>query len=168
MKRLMFAIATAFAAQGMMVPSASAAVGSANFNVTATLNSACTVGAIADLAFPAYTAFTAAVVGSTSALITCTRTLAGVLAEFDTAADATSSALAVTPSGTGVMTNRLQYTLTTVKGAVAGGADATTAIIGGGDTFTYTINGSITANQAGTCGVGSCAGTQTRTLTLNF
>jgi hypothetical protein len=168
MKRLMFAIAAAVAAQGAMVPSAAAAVGSANFNVTSTLNSACTVGAIAPLAFGAYTAFTAAVTGSTSALITCTRTLSGVQAVFDVGTDATTGGTPTLPTATGVMSNGLQYTLTTVKGLVSNGGDATTATIGTGDTFTYTINGSITGNQAGTCSGATCPGTQTRTLTLNF
>jgi hypothetical protein len=172
MKKLMFAIAAVFAAQGAMIPAASAA-GSASFNVTSTLNSACTVGAIADLAFGNYTAFTAGPTGSTSALITCTRDLAGVTAVFDTGADKTATAAGDTPGAAGVMSGAgavtsLQYTLTTSKGAVSGGAIATTGSIGGGDTYTLTINGKITDNQAGACTGASCSVSQSRTLTMNY
>ena len=39
---------------------------------------------------------------------------------------------------------------------------------GTGATQSYNINGSMAANQAGTCGTGVCTGSQTRTLTLTW
>ena len=151
-----------------MTPAANAVVGSANFNVTATLTSACTVGVIGDLAFGAVTAFVAATSPTTTAAISCTRSLAGVTAVFDTTGVTTSSAAATTPTGAGVLDNGLYYTLSTAKGAVTAGTAATNAAIGSADTFTYTITGAMAA-QAGTCIGGSCvAAPQVRTMTLNF
>jgi spore coat protein U-like protein len=39
---------------------------------------------------------------------------------------------------------------------------------GSGDTQTYNVNGSMAANQGGTCATGVCNGSQTRTLTLTW
>ena len=149
------------------IPDANAAVGSANFNVTATLTSACTIGGIVDLAFGTVTAFVAPASPTTTAAVSCTRGLTGVTAVFDTT-NGTSSAAGTTPTGAGVLDNGLQYTLSTAKGAVLGGTAATAASIGTADTFTYTITGAMAA-QAGACATGSCVATpQVRTLTLNF
>jgi spore coat protein U-like protein len=149
------------------IRTANAAAGTANFNVTATLSSACTVGAIGDLAFGTVTAFVAPPNATTTAAISCTRTLAGVTAVFDTT-NGTSSAAGTTPTGAGVLDNGLNYTLSTAKGAVTSGTAATNASIGTADTFTYTITGAMAA-QAGTCSSGTCVATpQARTLTLNF
>ena len=168
MKKLLMSAAMA-AMFGAMIPAASAAVGTANFNVTATLNSICTVGAIGDLAFGTFDAFTAPAAASTTATITCTSGITpSVTAVFDTAAGTKgSSAAAAAPTGDGLLSNGLQYTLSTVKGAVTAGTAATNASIGTADTLVYTINGAIAA-QPGTCAAASCAGTQTRTITLNF
>lgn len=166
MKKLLMSAAIA-AMFGAMIPAAQAAVGSAGFNVTATLTPACTVGAIGNLAFGAVTAFVAPVAPTTTAFISCTRTLGGVTAVFDTVTG-TSTALSATPSAGGLLSNGLFYTITTAKGAVTSGAAATNALIGGADTFTYTLTGGMLA-QPGTCaGPGACAGTDARTLTLSF
>lgn len=168
LNKLLASTVAAVAMVAAMVPAANAAVGTANFNVTATLTSACTVGVIGDLAFGAVTAFVAPANATTTALISCTRTLAGVTAVFDTAAGTKgSSAAATTPTGDGVLSNGLSYTLSTAKGAVTAGTAADNTSIGTADTFTYTITGAMAA-QAGTCAVASCAGTQLRTMTLNF
>ena len=160
-------MSTAMAAMfGAMIPAANAVVGTANFNVTATLSSACTVGPIADLAFGTVTAFVAPVGATTTALISCTRGLVGVTAVFDTVTG-TSSAAGATPTAGGLLSNGLFYTITTAKGATTAGVAATNAAIGGADTFTYTLTGAMSA-QAGTCAVASCPATQVRTLTLNF
>jgi len=165
MNKRLLAVAVSASLFGMS-PAANA-VGSANFNVTATLTSACKVGAIADLAFGTVTAFVAPASPTTSAAITCTRSLAGVTAVFDVGANTTSSAAATTPTGAGVLSNGLYYTLTTAKGAVTSGTAASTTSVGTADSFSYTITGAMAA-QAGTCAGASCAATQVRTLTLNF
>ena len=169
LKKLAASTVVAVAMVAAMAPTANAVVGSANFNVTATLNSACTVGTIGALAFGAVTAFVAPASPTTTALISCTRTLAGVTAVFDTTGViTTSSAAAATPTGAGLLDNGLYYTLSTAKGAVTAGAAATNAAIGSADTFTYTITGAMAA-QAGTCVGASCTATaQVRTMTLNF
>lgn len=168
LKKLVASTVVAVAMVAAMVPAANAVVGSASFNVTATLDSACTVGTIGALTFGTVTAFVAPPSPTTTALISCTRTLAGVTAVFDTTASTTTSAAATTPSGTGLLDNGLYYTLSTAKGAVTAGGVATTTAIGGADTFTYTITGAMAA-QAGTCVGATCvATTQVRTLTLNY
>ena len=165
MKKLLISASMA-AMFGAVIPAANAAAGTANFNVTATLSSACTVGTILDLAFPPVTAFVAPVNPTTTALISCTRNLVGVTAVFDTVTG-TSSVAGATPTAGGLLINGLFYTITTVKGAVTPGGVATNAAIGGADSFTYTLTGAMSA-QAGTCAVASCPATQVRTLTLNF
>jgi spore coat protein U-like protein len=168
MKKLL-ALGAIGSALAVMAPTAQAAAGTANFNVTATLQSACTVGAIADLAFGTYIAFEGDKTASTTALITCTRNLPGVTAEYDAAGG--GAGFATLPTSNGLLDNGLRYTLTTTKGAVTNpGGGASLTSIGGGDIFTYTINGTI-LSQAGTCGLlsGVCpATTQVRTMTLNF
>ena len=166
MNKLLMSAAMA-AMFGAMIPAANAAVGTANFNVTATLSSACTVGTFTtDLAFGTVTAFVAPVSPTTSALISCTRGLLGVAAIFDTATG-TTSAVGATPTAGGLLPNGLYYTITTAKSAVTPGTLATNALIGSADFFTYTLTGAMSA-QAGTCTSGSCSATQVRTLTLNF
>ena len=167
LKKLLLAFIAVFTTTMVTVPVASAAAGTANFNVTATLTSACTVGAIGNLAFGTVTAFVAPTSPTTTAAISCTRSLTGVTAVFDTT-NGTSSAAATTPTGAGLLDNGLYYTLSTAKGAVTSGTAATNAAIGTADTFTYTITGAMAA-QAGTCTTGTCVATaQVRTLTLNF
>ena len=157
---------------GAMIPAANAAVGTNSFNVTATLSSACTVGAIADLAFGTVTAFVAPIGPfTTTAVVTCTRNLTGITADFDTVAGVTTGngGLAANPIGAGLLTNGLRYALSTAGGGTASaGTAATTVSIGTGGTFTYTITGAMAA-QAGTCAGASCVATpQVRTLTLNY
>src|SRR5690349_16546029 len=80
LKKLLLAFIAVFATSMVTVPVAAAAAGSANFNVTATLTSACTVGAIGNLAFGTVTAFVAPTSPTTTAAISCTRSLTGVTA----------------------------------------------------------------------------------------
>ena len=169
LKKLVASTVVAVAMVAAMVPAANAVVGSANFNVTATLTSACTVAPIADLAFGTVTAFVAPANVTTSAVITCTRTLTGITAVFDTTVATTSSLALTNPTGAGLLSNGLYYTLTTAGGGTASaGTAATTTSIGTGGTFTYTITGAMAA-QAGTCVGASCTATaQVRTMTLNF
>ena len=153
-----------------MVPNASA-VGTANFNVTATLTSACTMGAFSGpLAFGTVTAFVApANPTAVTSTVSCTRTLAGVTAVFDTVAGSTvGSAAGTSPTGTGLLSNGLEYSISGSLPAFAAGTAATSSTIGTADTATFTVNGAMVA-QAGTCAGASCGpATQVRTVTLNF
>lgn len=171
MKKLL-ALGAIFGSLASLSPTSQAAVGSNTFQVTATLSSACTVAAFsgASLAFGTVTAFVAppAPTAITSA-ISCTRTLTGVTAIFDTSAGvASSSAAGTSPTGDGLLSNNLRYTLTSTLVAGTAGTVATNASVGTADAYTFTVNAAMAA-QAGSCTTGSCAGgTQTRTVTLNF
>ena len=170
MKKLLLAVIAAVTTLATVIPTANAAVGTANFNVTATLNSACTVAAISALAFGPVTAFVAPTDPTTTATISCTRTLTGVTAVFDTTGVVTTSSGALAnPTGAGLLDNGLFYTLTTAGGGTASaGTAATNASIGTAGTISLVITGHMAA-QAGTCTIGSCTATpQVRTLTLNF
>ena len=168
-KRLLVSLISVASLIGM-VPNASA-VGSATFNVTATLTSACTMGAFTGpLAFGPVTAFVAP--GTPTAVtstISCTRTLTGVTAVFDTVGGSTfGSPASTTPSGSGLLSNGLEYTINGTLGALGGGTAATSIATGTADTATFTVNGAMAA-QAGTCAGASCGpASQTRTVTLNF
>ena len=170
MKKLLLAVIATVSTLAATIPVANAAVGTANFNVTATLSSACTIAAIGDLAFGTVTAFVSPTDPTTTAAISCTRTLTGVTAVFDTTGVVTtSSAAATNPTGAGLLSNGLFYTLSTAGGGTASaGTAATNASIGTAGTISLVITGHMNA-QAGTCTTGSCAATaQVRTLTLNF
>ena len=166
MKKLLISAAMA-AMFGGVVPAAQAAAVSGNFNVTVTLTSVCTIGAIGDLAFGTYTAFGGAVNATpTTATLSCTRGLAGVLANFDTAAPgSTAAAAAANAVGAGVIQG-LQYTILATPGVVLAGAAATAGSIGGADTRPYTITGNMPAAQAGD--PTQNASPQARTLTITY
>lgn len=138
------------------------------FNVTVTLTSACTLGTISPLAFGLYTAFqTSPNTASTTAVLSCTRGFGGsVTAIFDDNGTTTdSSAAGATPTGSGVVAG-LNYTLSTSVSAPSPGNAASTSSIGTADTITYTINGSMPADQAGTSSTG--LQTQARTFTITY
>ena len=168
MKKLLIsaAMTTMF---GAMVPAAQAATTvSQPFNVTVTLTSVCTMAAIGDLAFGTYVAFQPGIQTATptTATLTCTRGLTGVLAAFDTAAPgSTAAAAAANAVGAGVIQG-LQYDITATPGAVVAGAAATASSIGGADTRPYSITGTMPANQAGN--PAQNASPQQRTLTITY
>ena len=171
MKKLFLTVLAAVLTLAGTIPVANAAVGSNTFNVTATLTSACTVGAFSGpLAFGTVTAF-AAVAAPTAitSSISCTRGLTGVTASFDTTgAVTTGGATSATPVGAGLLDNGLYYTISGAFATATAGAAATSAAIGGADTRVFTVNGAMGA-QAGTCTTASCIATpQVRTLTLNY
>ncbi|MDA8257000.1 MAG: hypothetical protein M0Z99_15465 [Betaproteobacteria bacterium] len=169
MKKLL-AIGAIFGSLAILVPTSQAAVGSNTFTVDATLGSACTVGAFSGaLDFGTVTAFVApAAPAAITSTISCTRTLTGVTAVFDDGADTDSSTASATPTGAGLLSNGLRYTISGAFSAVTNGNAATSASIGTADTYTFTVNGAMDA-QAGTCSGATCAATsQTRTVTLNF
>jgi hypothetical protein len=169
MKKLLV-LGTIIGSLAVMAPTSQAAVGSNTFDVTATLTSACTVGAFSGtLDFGTVTAFVApSNPTAITSTISCTRTLTGVTAVFDDTANTDAGAAGTSINGAGLLSNGLRYTITGTLGSFSSGAVATSAAIGGPDTATFTVNGAMAA-QAGTCSSGTCvAATQTRTVTLNF
>jgi spore coat protein U-like protein len=151
------------------VPAAQAAVVAGNFNVTVTLTSVCTMATITDLAFGAYTAFGAAVIATpTTATLTCTRGLTGVLAAFDTSVGigSTGAAAATNADGAGVLAG-LEYSILATAGSPSAGTAASAAIPGTADTRSYVISGNMPAGQAGTFTTVAAA-PQVRTLTITY
>ena len=151
-----------------VVPTAQAATVAGNFNVTVSLTSVCTIGAINDLAFGTYTAFQVGVQTATptSATLTCTRGLTGFTAAFDTvAAGATAAATATNAIGAGVLAG-LQYDITATPGTVTSGTAATDSSIGTSYSHPYTISGTMPSAQAGVLSAG--LQTQLRTLTITY
>jgi spore coat protein U-like protein len=126
-----------------MIP-AQAATTSQNFNVTVNLTSACSITAApTDVAFT-YASFQGAAAASSGGAfsVRCTNSLPYTLS-LDAAA------------GTVI---GLNYTLAL---SAAGGT-------GNGAAQAYTVNGSMVASQGGTCAAATCAGSQTRTLTVTY
>ena len=124
---------------------AGAATATANFNVTATLTSVCTVSTPSAVAFT-YTSFQAGPATATGGAfsVTCTGNLPYSLAV---------SAASGTVIG-------LAYTLSVPSGTQTGSGLAQS----------YTIGGSMIAGQAGTCATSAtpCTGTNTHTLTVTY
>lgn len=167
-KKLAILAAIGFTGLAATIPAAQAATVNGNFNVTATLTSLCTMAAVGDLAFGTYTAFQVGVqtAAPTTATLTCTRGLAGVTANFDSAAPgSTAAAAAANAVGAGVIQG-LQYDITATPGAVVLGAAATAASIGAADSRPYSITGTMPGGQAGD--PTQNASPQLRTLTVNY
>src|ERR1051325_2671796 len=85
----------------------------------------------------------------------CTRGLAPVSVAFDTVNG--------TAAGVGVLAG-LQYSLSTSAATTVAGIAASTTTSGTADAVSYSVSGSMPANQAGTCGTATCAASHTRTL----
>lgn len=138
------AIAAALAAAFAAIPAANAATATGNFNVTVNLTSKCEVtSAPTDVAFT-YTSFQAAAATATGGAFTvrCTNTLPYTMS-LDAAAGTVSG---------------LNYTLSLSSASGTGN--------GAGQN--YSVNGSMVSGQAGTCALGSCAGTDARVLTVTY
>jgi hypothetical protein len=135
-----------------------------NFTVSVNLSSRCvaTNDGTQTLDFGTYTAFQGsaqAPAAPVSLTFDCTRGLAPVSVAFD--------AVNGTTAGVGVLVG-LQYALTATANATVAGTAASTTTIGTADAVSYSVNGSMPANQAGTCGAASCAGSHTRTLIVTY
>ena len=143
------------------------------FNVSVTFTSSCSASVTNDIAFT-YTAFqTTAATGSTNTVFTCSRGMTPTFMFDDTTADVQTGSAAAgsgTLSAEGVIKG-LRYRLTAaVPAATAGtaakaGAAGAVGTNGTADTYSFTINGSIPAGQAGDA-AGSAS--QLRTLTLIY
>jgi len=180
MKKLFAAALIGCASVVVLVPAANAAT-TATFTVSATLTSACTIGAFSGpLAFGAVTAFVAPGNQSNTATVKCTRSLAAPTAAFDNAPTSGAgggggngtgygAATSTTPAGGGVLPNGLYYSLSGAFGAVTTGnaPNATTGLDGqDSDDRVLTVTGTMPA-QAGTDTV-TPAASHVRTLTISF
>lgn len=171
MKKLL-ALGAIASALAVMAPTAQAATASSTFAVSATLTSACKIGAFSagGVAFGAVTAFVAPANATATALVSCTRGFAAPTMNFDAApvggGSGSSSAASATPTGAGVLPNGLYYTLGAALGATTAGVAPTTAGLNAqdADDRTVTVTGAMVAQAGSTAG----AVTHTRTLTINF
>jgi spore coat protein U-like protein len=141
-KRL--AVALALAAAFAAIPAAHAGSIAPTFNVTVNLTSKCQVTtAPTDVAFT-YTSFQAAAANASSNYaVQCTNSL-----PYTMALDATATNIVA----------GLNYALSL---SAASGT-------GSGAAQNYTVNGTMAAGQGGTCALGSCSGTEGRTLTIAY
>ena len=143
---------------------ADAATVNNNFTVSVTLASRCvaTNSGAATLDFGTYTAFQGSAqtpAAPVSLTFDCTRGLAPVSVAFDVVNG--------TAAGVGVLAG-LQYSLSASSATIVAGTAASTATIGTADAVSYSVNGSMPANQAGTCGTATCAASHTRTLIVTY
>ena len=141
-KRL--AIAVALAAAFAAIPAAQAGSIAPTFNVTVTLTSKCQVTtAPTDVAFT-YTSFQPGPASASSNYaVQCTNSLPYTMALDSTATNTVAG---------------LNYALTL---SAASGT-------GSGAVQNYTVNGTMAAGQGGTCALGSCSGSEGRTLTITY
>lgn len=161
MKKLLLS-SLAIAALSLTSLSASAAAAASDFNVSVTLTAVCaqTNTGTQTLDFGTYTAFTASAVTPASTIgvtFKCTRNTAPISIALDGA------------TNYGVIAG-LNYLLSTpagVKTTTGSAATAAAAGIGSADVYTYTINGSMPAGQAGDSS-SLLAGPVTRTLTVTY
>jgi spore coat protein U-like protein len=159
MKKLILAAAL-FTGVGISAWVAQAATTSGTFNVNVTLNSTCSLSAIAALDFN-YTSFQVGAATATGGgfTISCTNTLPY---SFGLNAGGTAS-----PPGTATITVtdnvvNLQYTIAT---SAASGT-------GNGAAQSYNVTGTMASGQSGTCATASCtnatATNKTQTLNVTF
>ncbi len=175
MKKFLTSVVAAATLLAAMVPVAQAATVSGDFTVSVTLTSKCEVtNASAPVLSFTYQAFSTSAVSSTSPIaltFRCTRGIAAPTVAFDTGTDKTSSATGATATGEGVVSG-LRYTLAVAADSSStAGAAATTSSIGSAKLLSYSVSGSMPADQAGTCAdaSGTCTNvTQARTLIVTY
>ena len=159
-----FRLLAAALAVASLTPVAQAATVNNSFTVSVTLASRCvaTNSGAGTLDFGTYTAFQGSA-QSPAAPVTltfdCTRGLAPVSVAFDVVNGSAA--------GVGVLAG-LQYSLTTSAAVTVAGIAASTATIGTADAVSYSVGGTMPANQAGTCGTATCAASHTRTLIVTY
>jgi hypothetical protein len=176
MKKLLILAAVTASIMTLIVPRANALPAVASFTVSANLASACRIKTGFDnltINVGSYTAFQSGDLVSSAVNIDfeCTRTLGSITGVFDDDAgtDTLSSAAAAQPTGAGVLSNGLNYTLATAASSVAAPTVATSVSIGDAMIRRFAVTATIPELQAGTCANANCnGGTQARTLTLNF
>jgi uncharacterized protein YaiE (UPF0345 family) len=164
MKNSLRLLAAALAVASFATVAQAASTVNNNFTVSVNLSSRCiaTNSGTQTLDFGTYTAFQGSAqtpAAPVSLTFDCTRGLAPVSVAFDTVNG--------TAAGVGVLVG-LQYALSTSAATTVAGTAASTATIGTADAVSYSVNGSMPANQAGTCGLATCAGSHTRTLIVTY
>jgi hypothetical protein len=161
------------AALGVMgATSAMAQTASGNFDVNVTLTSACRMTTTTPaLNFGTYVAFRNTALTATPVAIAfeCTRGFgAAPQVQFDAPTYGTTSAVGATATGEGVLAG-LRYTMGVSNTATTPGTApvvATLGDIGTPTSYTYTVTGSMPANQAGTAAAG--VQTHVRQLIVSF
>ncbi|HQW19677.1 MAG TPA: hypothetical protein PLI90_03270 [Rhodocyclaceae bacterium] len=173
------------AALAAAVPVAQAATQAGSFNVTVTLTAVCTNTTVGtpSVDFGTYTAFGTASTPAPTATMTfkCTRGLTAPKMDLDVTANGTNTQQGTVgttaATGNGVLTDvGINYGLSIAGAITTTGVAPTTAAgnTGTADMYTFTITGSMPANQAGKCTTGSCASSPTagnggvRTLTITY
>ena len=123
------------------------------FNATIRVNAACAFSTFpGSVNFGTYTAFQgSANTANTSFATSCTN-----LTPYTLSLDAT-----------GGVVSGLNYSLL-LNTTASGGTHPFGPVSGTGVPQTYYINGTMPANQAGTCSTGTCAGSQAHTLTVSY
>jgi spore coat protein U-like protein len=158
MKRI---IAASLVAAALGASNAQAGSTSGQFNVSITLTSACTLGAVTPVAF-AYTSLQGSAATATGGgfSVTCTTSLPytfGLQAGSGAATPPGAATVAVTDNVV-----NLGYSLGL---SAAGGT-------GNGSSQAYSVTGTMAASQAGTCATASCtngaATNKTQTLIVNY
>jgi spore coat protein U-like protein len=158
MKRI---IAATLVAAAFGAGSAQAGSTSGQFNVSITLTSACTLGAVTPVAF-AYTSLQGSAATATGGgfSVTCTNSLPytfGLQAGSGAATPPGASTVSVTDDAV-----NLGYSLGL---SAAGGT-------GNGSAQSYSVTGTMASSQAGTCATASCtngaATNKTQTLIVNY
>ncbi len=117
-------------------------------NVSITNNASCAVTSIGNVSFGTYIALrtTPLVAPTANIVMNCTTDL-----PYTMTLDATSGVIA-----------GLNYTLT------INALTPPVSVTGAGAGQTHTLTGTMPANQAGDCAIGTCANSQTRTLTITY
>ena len=158
MKRI---IAASLVAAELGAGNAQAGSTSGQFNVSITLTSACTLGAVTPVAF-AYTSLQGSAATATGGgfSVTCTNSLPytfGLQAGSGAATPPGAATISVTDNAV-----NLGYSLGL---SAAGGT-------GNGSSQSYSVTGSMVSGQAGTCATASCtngaATNKTQTLIVNY
>ena len=149
MKKLILPVLLGFAALASLPSHAQTSLPAAPFDVKVTLTSVCQLTAPGNILL-SYTSFGAAQSGFTPFTVLCTNSLPYTFALDDTQADQLGLTVAVSlkmPDGT-----------TPATGGTQSGATGAT----------YRIYADIAGSQQGTCTLGTCNGSVTRTLTVSY
>jgi len=185
MKKIIALVIAGLTSVVTAIPVAQAAPVPGTFNVTATIASLCTNTTVGtpSVDFGIYTAFGSAATPSPTATMTfdCTRGLTAPKMDLDVTANGTNTQQGTVgttaATGNGVLTDvGINYGLSIAGAITTTGVAPTTAAgnTGTADMYTFTITGSMPANQAGKCTTGSCASSPTagnggvRTLTITY
>jgi len=159
-----FRLLAAALAVAMTMPVMAAQTVNNNFTVSVQLASLCMAknSGATTLNFGTYTAFQGTA-QTPAAPVTLTFDCTRGLAPVSVAVDTTNG----TAAGVGVLAG-LQYALTASSATTVAGIAASTSTIGTADAVSYSVSGTMPADQAGTCGTATCSASHTRTLIVTY